>query len=88
VALLGIEELVVESHTFRIFWAGLQGWRTRSQHAWALTRLRRFQAKLEATGEKVRQHFFEHLVKEGHPVDGAQQRAVALQVALVYSQDE
>jgi hypothetical protein len=80
--LLGIEEILVETHTFRIFIskvrASYKSWRCSR----AATRLGRIQAKAGAAAEKLQQHFLDFLLREGVPVDEARQRAVALRRAL------
>lgn len=83
VGLIAIEELVVETHTFRVFVANLRAWADRRRSAAAARRVARLESSLEAAGEQVRQHFFEFLLKEGFDADEAQRRAVALRRALV-----
>ena len=84
--LLGIEELLVETQTFRIFAGKVQvsylRWRSRR----AAARLRALQAAVEATAEKLQQHFLAFLLREDVPLSEARQRAAALRRALVDSE--
>jgi hypothetical protein len=84
IALLGIEEVVVETHTFSVFLGQMQASYRRWRHAQASRRLARLQAKVEAAGEKLQQRFLEFLLKaEGFPLDEARRRAEALKGAIV-----
>jgi hypothetical protein len=85
-ALLGIEEVLVETHTFSIFAGKLRVSCRRGQCARAVTRLGRTQARLEATAEKLQQHFLDFLLKQDTPLDEARQRAVAFRRTLVDSE--
>jgi len=84
--LLGIEELLVETHTFRIFVSKVRisyrSWRCTR----AVTRLGRITARLRAAAEKLQQHFLDFLLRQGMPLDEARQRATALRHALVDSE--
>lgn len=84
--LLGIEEVLVETHTFRIFASKVQvsyrRWRARR----AVARLRRIKAAVQATADNLQQHFLDFLLREDIPLNEAQQRAAALRRALVDSE--
>ena len=83
IALLAIEEAVVETDTFSVFLSRWRVWFRRRQWSRAESRLAGCQARLEATGEKFQQHFLDFLLKaEGLPLDEAQQRAKALKAAI------
>jgi hypothetical protein len=84
-ALLGIEEVLVETHTFRIFASKVQVAYRRRRCRRAAARLRRIQARIEAAAENLQQHFLDFLLREDVPLDEAQQRAAALRRALVDS---
>lgn len=75
VGLFAIEEVVVESDTFRVFVARLQlRWR-RWREARARRRPARLQAKFEGAVEKLRQHFLSYLLKhEQYGLTAAQDR--------------
>jgi hypothetical protein len=87
--LLGIEEIVVETHTLAMFLGTLQmSWRRRRCAA-ALARLARIQARIKATTGKLQQHFLDFLLKfEELPLDEARQRAAALKSALTDASDD
>jgi hypothetical protein len=83
--LLGIEEILVETHTFGMFvgrmrasWAG---WR----YARASARLSMVRAQVEAAAEKLEQHFIDYLLKQGMPLTEARPRAADLRNALTNS---
>lgn len=84
--LLGIEEVLVETHTFRVFvskaWVSYRSWRCTR----AAASLGRIQAKVEAGAEKLQQHYLDFLLREDVPLDEARQHAVALRHALVDSE--
>jgi hypothetical protein len=83
VALLAIEEVVVETDTFGVFVSRVRVWSRRRQSARARAQLASCQARLDATGEKFEQHFLDFLLKaEGFPLAEAQQRAMALRSAI------
>jgi hypothetical protein len=83
VALLAIEEVVVETDTFSVFVSRLRVWLRRRQCSRAESQLASCQARLEASGEKFQQHFLDFLLKvEGLSLDQAQQRAKALETAI------
>ena len=83
VALLAIEEVVVETDTFGVFVSRVRVWSRRRQAVRARSQLASCQARLDATGEKFEQHFLDFLLKaEGFPVAEAQQRARALRSAI------
>lgn len=83
-ALLGIEEIVVETRTSAIFLSTLRVSWKRWRLAAAKRRLARIQAQIEATARKLQQHFLEFLLKvEGMPLDQARQHAAALKAALI-----
>lgn len=84
IALLAIEESVVETETFSVFLSRLLVWFRRRQRSHAESGLAGCQARLEAAGEKFEQHFLEFLLKadEGLSPDEAQQRAQALTAAI------
>jgi len=83
VALLAIEEIVVETDTFSVFLSRLRVWSRRRTSVRARSRLAGCQARLDGTGEKFEQHFLDFLLKaEGFPLAEAQQRARALRTAI------
>jgi hypothetical protein len=83
VALLAIEEIVVETDTFGVFLSRVRVWSRRRRSARASSQLASCQARLDATGEKFEQHFLDFLLKaEGFPLAEAQQRAGALRAAV------
>jgi len=87
VALLAIEEAVVETDTFSVFLSRLRVWFRRRQWSRAESQLAGCQARLEATGEKFQQHFMDFLLKaEGLSLDEAQRRARALRTAICQAQ--
>ena len=85
--LLGIEEIVVKTHTFAIFVAMLRA-------SWAQWRWRRAAAALaattagaEAAADKLQRRYVEYLVRtEELPPEEAHQRAAALRAALTGSE--
>jgi hypothetical protein len=81
--LLGIEEIIVETRTLKVFLSSLRvSWR-HWRHAAAVRRLAKIQARSEAAGRKLQHHFREFLLKtEGIPLGEAQRRATALKAAL------
>jgi hypothetical protein len=86
IALLAIEEVVVETETFAVFLSRLRVWARRWQCAQAASRLSRVQARAEAAGDQFHQHYLGFLVKaEGLSLDEAQRRAQALRSALFTS---
>jgi hypothetical protein len=83
VALLAVEEVVVETETFTVFAGRLRLWFRRRQCAQAAARLARLQSRTEAAGDQFHQHFLGFLVKaEGLAVEEARRRAQALREAL------
>jgi hypothetical protein len=84
-ALLGIEEVLVETHTFSIFASRLRVSYRRWRHARAAARLGSAEASVEAAAEKMQQHFLGFLLKEAFPLDQAQRRAAAFRAALADS---
>jgi hypothetical protein len=83
IALLAIEEVVVETDTFGVFLSRLRVWFRRRQRSRAESGLASCRARLEATREKFQQHFLDFLLKaEGLSLDEAQQRARALTAAV------
>jgi hypothetical protein len=87
-ALLGIEEVVVETRTLSMFVSAQRVVWRRWRFVSAATRLRRIQAKIEAAAEKLQQDFMDFLLRaEGFPVDEARRRAVALKLARVQGDD-
>jgi hypothetical protein len=83
VALLAIEEVVVETDTFGVFLSRVRVWSRSRQSARTRSQLASCQARLDATGEKFEQHFLDFLLKtEGFPLAEAQQRARALRTAI------
>lgn len=82
-ALLGIEELVVETRTFAIFVSTLRMSWQRWRYAAAVKKLARIQAAVTAAAGKMQQHFLDFLLKtEGLPLGQARQRAAAFKAAL------
>jgi hypothetical protein len=89
VALLAIEEAVVETDTFSVFVSRLRVWLRRWQWSRAEARVASGQAKLEATGEKFQQHFLDFLLKvEGFSLDDALPRARALKAAMFQAEGD
>lgn len=83
VALLAIEEVVVETDTFGVFLSRVRVWSRRRKWARARSQLAGFQARLDTTGEKFEQHFLAFLLRaEGFPLAEARQRARALRNAI------
>jgi hypothetical protein len=83
VALLAIEEVVVETDTFGVFLSRVRVWSRHRRSARARSQVASCQARLDATGEKFEQHFLDFLLKaEGFPLAEAQQRARALRAAV------
>jgi hypothetical protein len=83
VALLAIEEAVVETDTFSVLVSRLRVWLRRWQWSRAEARVASCQARLEAAGEKFQQHFLDYLLKvEELPLEEAQPRARALKAAM------
>jgi hypothetical protein len=83
VALLAIEEVVVETDTFGVFLSRVRLWLRRRQSARARSQLASCQARLDTTGEKFEQHFLDFLLRaEGFPLAEARQRARALRTAM------
>jgi hypothetical protein len=87
-ALVGIEELVVETRTFSIFVSTLRVAWKRWRFESAATRLSRVQAEVEAVAEKFQQGFLGFLLRtEGLPLDEARRCAAALKRAYVEGDD-
>lgn len=87
-ALIGIEELVVETHTFSIFVSTLRVAWKRWRFVSAVTRLSRVQAEVEAVAEKFQQGFLDFLLRtEEFSLDEAYRHASALKRAYVEGDD-
>jgi hypothetical protein len=83
VALLAIEEVVVETDTYGVFLSRVLVSLRRRRSVRAMSRLAGYQARLDTTGEKFEQHFLDFLLKaEGFPLAEAEQRARALRIAI------
>ncbi len=83
VALLAIEEVVVETDTFGVFLSRVRVSLRRRQSVRAMSQLASCQARLDTTGQKFEQHFLDFLLKaEGFPLAEAEQRASALRIAI------
>jgi hypothetical protein len=83
VALLAIEEVVVETDTFGVFLSRVRVSLRRRQSVRAMSQLAGCQARLDTTGQKFEQHFLDFLLKaEGFPLGEAEQRARALRIAI------
>jgi hypothetical protein len=83
VALLAIEEVVVETDTFGVFLSRARVSLRRRQSVRAQSQLASCQARLDTTGQKFEQHFLDFLLKaEGFPLAEAEQRARALRIAI------
>jgi hypothetical protein len=83
VALLAIEEVVVETDTFGVFLSRARVSLRRRQSVHAMSQLASCQARLDTTGQKFEQHFLDFLLKaEGFPLAEAEQRARALRIAI------
>jgi hypothetical protein len=85
--LLGIEEIVVETHTFGTFVSMLRAswlnWRWTS----AVAGLAATEAAAEAAADKLQRHYLEYLLRtEGLPLADAQERATALRAAVTGSE--
>jgi hypothetical protein len=81
--LLGIEEVVVETRTFDIFFSTLQASWRRWRCAVAKGRLARIRARIKAMADRLQQDFLDFLLKvEGFSLDEARQRSAALKAAL------
>jgi hypothetical protein len=85
--LLGIEEIVVETHSFVILVSTLRAswksWRAES----AAARRSAIHAAADAAADKLRQHYLEYLLKmEELPLDQALQSAAALRSAVTGSE--
>jgi len=85
--LLGIEEVLVETHTFSIFISKARVSHASWRYSRAVKRLGRIQARARAAADKLQQHFLDFLLKEDVPVDEARQRSVALRRALAGSEE-
>jgi hypothetical protein len=83
VALLAIEEVVVETDTYGVFLSRVRVSLRRRRSVRAMSQLAGYQARLDTTGEKFEQHFLDFLLKaEGFPLAEAEQRARALRIAI------
>ena len=83
VALLAIEEVVVETDTFGVFLSRVRVSLRRRQSVRSMSQLASCQARLDITGQKFEQHFLDFLLKtEGFPLAEAEQRARALRTAI------
>jgi hypothetical protein len=83
VALLAIEEIVVETDTFSVFLSRVRVWLRRRQSVRAKSGLASCRARLDTAGDKFEQHFLDFLLKaEGFPLAEAEQRARALRIAV------
>jgi hypothetical protein len=82
-ALLGIEEVIVETRTFGMFLHSLRlSWNRWRYHA-ATTRLARIQARIAAAVGELERHYLDFLLKiEGPPLEEARQRAAAFRAAI------
>ncbi len=80
--LLGIEEILVDTQTFGIFFGRMRGTWKRWRCERAATRLNMTQAQVQAAAEKLEQHFVDFLLKEVVPLSEARPRAAALRSAL------
>jgi hypothetical protein len=86
-ALLGIEEILVETQTFSIFAGVIRLSFLRWRCARTASRLERTEASLESTVERIQQLFLAFLLKEGSPLKDARCRAAAFKSAIVNSED-
>jgi hypothetical protein len=78
-ALLAIEEVVVETNTFSVFVSRVRVWSCRRRCSRAEAGLASCQARLDAAVAKFQQHFLDFLLKaEGLFLDDAQHRAKEL----------
>jgi hypothetical protein len=83
IALLAIEEVVVETDTSSVFASRLRVRFRRWQLTRASTRVARYRARVGAAADQFQQHFLDFLLKsEGLGLDQAQRRAEALRNAL------
>jgi len=85
--LLGIEEIVVETHTFAMFIAALRASWAHWRWARAATALAATAAAAEGAADKLQRHYLEYLLRtEKLPLEEAQRRASALRAALASSE--
>lgn len=81
--LLGIEEVLVETHTFGIFASRLQAAFRRGRCTRSRNRLGRTEARAESAQAALQQNFLEFLLNEGVGLDEAQGRCMSLHCALL-----
>jgi hypothetical protein len=81
-ALLGIEEILVETQTFSIFAGKIRVSLLRWRYARTATRLSRIEVEVEATAEKMQQLFLGFLLTEGSALAEAQRHAAAFRSAI------
>jgi hypothetical protein len=82
-ALLGIEEIVLETYSFMLFVSSLKVSWMRRRFSTAATRLAGTRAAIDVASRRLEQHFLEFMLKsEGLARDEARRRAAALRTAL------
>ncbi len=82
-ALLGIEEIVLDTCSFVMFVSRLKVSWMRRRYSAAATRLTGIQATIDAASRRLEQHFLEFMLNsEGLALDEARRRAAALRTAL------
>ena len=87
-ALVGIEEIIVETHTFAIFRSALRASWTNWRWTSAAADLAATEAAAQATADKLQRHYLDYLLRtEGLPLEAAQGRAAALKAALISGED-
>jgi phage terminase Nu1 subunit (DNA packaging protein) len=92
--LLGIEEIVVETHTFGTFISTLRASISTLRASWlnwrwtsAVAGLAATEVAAEAAADKLQRHYLEYLLRtEGLPLADAQERATALGAAVTGSE--
>jgi hypothetical protein len=85
--LLGVEEIVVKTHTFAIFAARLKASWTHWRWRGAAAALAATTAAAEAAADRLQRRYVEYLVRTAElPPEVANERAVALRIALTGSE--
>lgn len=82
--LLGIEEIIVQTHTFAIFISTLRASGAHWRQTRAAADLKTTEAAARATADKLERRYLDYLLRtEGLPLDDAEGRATALKTALI-----
>ena len=83
-ALVGIEEVLVETETLRMLLGHVRVAWLRRRLVLAMSRLAGVDASVKAAAQRLHQHFVHFLLSvEGLPLSEARKRAAALRVALL-----